>query len=358
MSEVTRRGFLKILGIGGVSLAGLGVACRPGQDNVERLISQLVPAENIIPGEAVWYATTCTECPAGCGLLLKVREGRVIKVEGNPDHPVSQGRHCMRGEAALQGLYNPDRLRAPLLRKNGTLVEVSWDEALQVLQQRLEAIPGHQTAWMTPPLSGALGRLMGRLIQRWGGQWVPYEPFHHAPLLRAVDRLFGRRESPVFDLEQADLVVSFGADFLDTWDAPVQWTRIYASRRVDPANRLAHIQIEPRLSLTGNRADLWIPVREGAEALVIGHLLYRLVEGRGDVPAPIRSFAQNFRSVNLDAAGVSAEEFERLEQALRQAKRPLVLGTGWTGAGWPRKRSPTRRSCITFHPWASSPVCR
>ncbi len=333
MSEVTRRGFLKILGIGGASLAGVGVACRPRQDNVERLISQLVPAENIIPGEAVWYATTCTECPAACGLLLKVREGRIIKVEGNPDHPVSGGRHCMRGEAALQGLYNPDRLRAPLLRKNGQLVEVSWEEAMAVFHQKLQDIPGHRIAWLTPPYGGSMARLMDQLLRGLGGQWVPYEPFHQAPLLRAAERLFGKKESPQFDLEQADLVVSFGADFLDTWDAPVQWTRIYASRRVDPQHRLRHIQVEPRLSLTGNRADHWVPVRPGKEIQVLGHLLYRLAEGRSDVPAPVRSFAEKFRTVDLRDAGVRSEDLELLEKALREARRPLVLGAGWTGGG-------------------------
>lgn len=112
MSDIKRRDFLKIIGVTGTGAAMTGCSQAP----VEKLIPYLVPPENIIPGVASWYATVCRECPAGCGMLVRTREGRAVKVEGNPKHPVNRGRLCIRGQASLQGLYNPDRIRQPLLR--------------------------------------------------------------------------------------------------------------------------------------------------------------------------------------------------------------------------------------------------
>src|SRR5574342_501485 len=110
---VSRRRFLKVLGVaGGGTLAA--TAC--GSQSPEKLIPYLIPVEDQIPGVATWYATTCRECPAGCGVHARVREGRAVKLEGNPDHPINRGKLCSRGQAALQGLYNPDRARGPMAR--------------------------------------------------------------------------------------------------------------------------------------------------------------------------------------------------------------------------------------------------
>ena len=93
-----RRDFLKLAGLG---LAGTAGGC--AQPPAERLIPYLIGPNDILPGVAYWYASTCRECPVGCGLLVKTREGRAIKVEGNPAHPINQGALCARGQASLQG---------------------------------------------------------------------------------------------------------------------------------------------------------------------------------------------------------------------------------------------------------------
>src|SRR5215471_3333011 len=136
MSEgFSRRSFLKLAATAGAAAAIPG--CEPA---ARKIIPYVVPDENVIPGVATFFATTCTECSAGCGIIAKVREGRVIKLEGNPQHPVSQGAICARGQAALQGLYNPDRLSKPQRRRaDGTLEEISWDDALKLLNDRLAA---------------------------------------------------------------------------------------------------------------------------------------------------------------------------------------------------------------------------
>ena len=118
-----RRDFLKVV------LGGATISLGAEHQRFTTLIPFLSPPENVIPGVATWFATSCRECPAGCGLLLKNRDARVVKVEGNPLHPINQGKTCARGQAFLQGLYDPDRLTRPLRRDNGKLRAASWESA-------------------------------------------------------------------------------------------------------------------------------------------------------------------------------------------------------------------------------------
>ena len=109
---IERRDFLKVLGVGG---AGATLtSCAPGA--ADKLIPYVVPSEDIVPGMSTWYRTTCRECPAGCGMDVRTREGRAIKAEGNPLSPVAHGKLCARGQASLHGLYNPDRVPQALAR--------------------------------------------------------------------------------------------------------------------------------------------------------------------------------------------------------------------------------------------------
>src|SRR5919202_2926871 len=139
-SGVRRREFLKVLGATGA--AGAAIGC--SSDRVEKLIPYLNHPDNTVPGVSTYYATTCRECAAGCGIIAETRDGRAIKLEGNPDHPLSRGAICARGQAALQGLYNPDRFRGPLMRRSasGPLEPVTWDQAIAALAQRLAALGG------------------------------------------------------------------------------------------------------------------------------------------------------------------------------------------------------------------------
>src|SRR5213076_3258508 len=123
-SGVKRREFLKVLGAAGATATAIGCS----QERVERLIPYLVSPNDTVPGVSTYYATTCRECSAGCGVIAETRDGRTIKLEGNPDHPLSRGALCSRGQAALQGLYNPDRFRGPMIRESGKLRNATWDE--------------------------------------------------------------------------------------------------------------------------------------------------------------------------------------------------------------------------------------
>ncbi|MFM9013828.1 MAG: twin-arginine translocation signal domain-containing protein, partial [Gemmatimonadota bacterium] len=133
---VKRRDFLKVLGVGGAAATATG--CSTG--DVEKLIPYLVSPDQTVPGVSNYYASTCRECAAGCGIIVEVRDGRAIKVEGNPDHPVNQVALCARGQSSLQGLYNPDRYRQPMKREGDALVPTTWDDAIGILAGKLAEV--------------------------------------------------------------------------------------------------------------------------------------------------------------------------------------------------------------------------
>jgi len=141
--KLNRRSFMKMMGWGGVgtALAGCDMPSTVTlEEGVEDVVSYLSPEEYVIPGVGVWYASTCTQCAAGCGIHGRVREGRVLKLEGNPESPVNKGKLCLMGQAGVQGHYNPDRITTPLLRSDGSLSPVSWEKAEQA------ALPGSPAA--------------------------------------------------------------------------------------------------------------------------------------------------------------------------------------------------------------------
>ncbi len=335
--EVNRRDFLKVLSIGGAA-ALTGCATQAP----EKLIPYLIPVEEIIPGKATWYATVCRECPAGCGMLVRTREGRAVKVEGNPDHPVNRGRLCARGQAALQGLYNPDRIRRPLLKEaSGGFRPVSWEEAEGWLVARLAELlkqgRGPGVTWITPHVTGSLDRLVDQWLKALGStRRLRYEPFAYEPI-KAANRLsFGREAIPTYDLESAEVILAFGADFLETWISPVMYAREFAAMRAYRDGRMGRfIFIGPRLSLTAANADRWIPARPGTEKLLaLGMVRVILVEGLAKGLSPeeagrIRRLVDRYDLKRVsEISRVEPEEVERLARIFAEGDPGLALGGG------------------------------
>src|SRR5678816_1497268 len=121
-SGVKRREFLKVLGASGAAVATAGCS----SEKVGHLIPYLVSPDETVSGVSTYYATTCRECSAACGLIAETRDGRTTKLEGNPAHPLNRGALCARGQSAVQGLYNPDRLRGPMVKEGDAWKAVSY----------------------------------------------------------------------------------------------------------------------------------------------------------------------------------------------------------------------------------------
>jgi len=331
--EVKRREFLKILGAStaGATLAGC-VRTPP-----ESLIPYLVPAEEMIPGKAVWYATVCRECPAGCGLRVRVREGRAVKVEGNPEHPINRGGTCARGQASLQGLYNPDRIQHPMRRKpNGEWEPLAWEAAEEWLAAELKKLrdagKGSRIAWMSGHETGSLSTL----IEQWLGGLrskarFSFEPIAHEALRKASELCFGAPVIPTHDFAAARMVLAFGADFLETWLSPVAYARGLAEMRQPKGGDMGRfIYVGPRLSMTACNADEWIAVRPHTEAVLALGLVHVIVAenlasaGAAEVRGLVEKYAPNTVAART---GVPVERIRELAGAFAHSSPALAVGS-------------------------------
>ncbi len=338
-----RRSFFKIVATSGVAVAAAGC----GQDAneligrlPEKLIPYVVPPEGIVPGVAAYFSTVCRECPAGCGLVAKNRDGRIIKLEGNPDHPVNAGALCIRGQAALQGLYHPDRHRSPLIAGKA----VAWDEAGKQLADKLGALvngrQGSRIALVSGLETGSLGRLMDEWTKALGARpRIAYEPLGYEALRAANRATFGRDTIPHYAIEDAGYLLSFGADFLETWLNPVAYAGAFARMHALGRGRAGtFVAVEPRQSMTAANADEWLRNAPGAEGVVALAMLKVIVdEGLQAKEADAGTLRAAVKGVDLaksaEASGVSAEAIKRVAHDFAGAKDALAVGGGMAAAG-------------------------
>jgi len=326
MSELDRRDFLKIVGLsaGAAAAAGCG-------DPADKLIPYVIQPEEITPGIPVVYASTCQECPAACGLHVKTREGRPIKLEGNPEHPINQGRLCARGQTGIGRTYHPDRIEGPASRSgDGTLQSIGWDDAKNKLVAKLGSAASK--TWI---LGGRVGTSLDNLIDRFtaaaglAGR-LSYEPFGQHALIEASEAVFGASAAPVFDVSGADLIVDFGSDFLDTGFSPTEHATQFSQNRdvsahSDGGARL--IVIGARQNLTASNADHWIPAAPGSEGL-LALALARTVADRKGSDVVTSAVAGADVNAAISAAGIERSVFDGIVDKLVAAKHAVALPPG------------------------------
>ncbi len=333
-SGMSRRKFLKV--IGAASAAGVAGCADSAQQNVFPHVRGQVEQ---VPGVAVWYSSTCGECPAGCGIRIRTREGRAVKIEGNPDHPISQGGLCALGQSALQHHYDPDRIRQPLARGpqvGSPFQPISWQDAYARIANAMRNSE-KKKAILTGHVSGAEEELVSSFSASCEAEHVVYDLMEQSVIAQAAELVYGVKGLPNYKLSEADVIVNFGADFLETWISPVEYARGWsdARRKKLPAKV---IHVEPRLSLTGANADLWLSARPGTEMKVLLLLIKLIIEGgRGDITAQLRTRLEALTSsVSLDVvaseSGVSRSRLLSVARYLSEANAPLVLGGGAAGS--------------------------
>lgn len=333
-----RRQFLKLGGA--TAFATLFGGC----DKVQRtLIPFVIPPENTTLGEALWYASVCGQCPAGCGIVVRVSEGRAKKIEGNPLHPVNRGRLCPRGQAALQALYHPERLSRPMklsgARGSGTYAPISWEEALSLLMVPLKKAQAEAPAsllMLTEPMRGHAGLVAGRFMKAFGSKHrVAWDPFGADAMLSANASIHGVRDLPEHDLANARYLLSFSGDFLETGISPVHYARGYGQMRgARETIRGKFVHFGPRLSMTAAAADLFLPCTPGTEGIValgIAHVMVRdrLVAASGiagqladDLLAYSPEAVERRTGVHAHDIAAVAEEFARNQPGI------AIPGTG------------------------------
>ncbi len=347
MPKISRRDLLQYIGAGGVGAVGGVLYGESVQRNVELLIPQVVPPEDYSPGVASWYNTICNQCSAGCGISVRIREGKAKKIEGNPAHPVSQGRLCARGQAGLNALYNPDRIRTPLTnagqRGSGDFDVMSWDEALTTVGSRIGRLKIENDAsrvrLLTGRARGHLHELFAQFMDLLGSEHYQQYDFTYPHALRAANKIcFGTDVLPYYDIRNADNLLSFGADYLGTWLSPVHHGLAYGHlRQGRPGRRGKTVQIEPRMSLSGAAADVWIAARPGTEGLLALGIAHALVsEGhyagsdRNEWSAALQAYSPSRVSADTE---VSEDDIASLARDFGTSTASLAIAGGAVAAG-------------------------
>jgi molybdopterin-containing oxidoreductase family iron-sulfur binding subunit len=333
MSEFSRRDFLRA-----VTLAGTAAAAGCSSESARQLIPHIIPPEDIVPGEATWYATTCRECPAGCGLLAKNRDGRVIKVEGNPLHPVNEGKVCPRGQASVQGIYHPDRYRGPRRRNpQGNWESISWEAGEGLLLAKLSELRkgrGRTPGLLSELTTGAQRDSSGDGSQSWGRRSALHEPWPTNPAPSQPNCLRPDR-IPTYRIDRADFLLSFGANFLEAWLSDVQYARQFASFRTPrEKGKNLFIYVGPRYSMTAANADHWVAVSPENLSLVAWGILRILLAKsssplREELKSSLEGKLRDFSPETVQSrTGVKVETLQELARKISASQRPLVLASG------------------------------
>lgn len=342
---IDRRGFLA--GVGGLAAgAGLGG------------LSHWLPFESPrmgpdwAAGEERFVHSTCMLCPAHCGIRGRLMDGRLVRISGNPLHPISAGGLCAKGVAGLQLLYHPARLTGPVERTgppgSAEFKPVTWDYALERIATKLEELREQGGAKSVVMIAGHTPGLMGELLDQLtaagGTSHLVHEDYSDASseVLRLCQ---GIDSQPAFDLSSSDLVLSFGAPLAEAWSGLPQ----AASARNAPVGRQPRwVQIDVRHSRTAAQADEWIAVRPGNYGLLALGLAYVILkegifdaegvrdrvrglegeEGPNGQPLPgFRSLVAKYgRTAEIaDRTGLDPEVIVRLAKSFGLAKRPVAL---------------------------------
>jgi molybdopterin-containing oxidoreductase family iron-sulfur binding subunit len=280
-----RRDFLKALGfgLGAVTLA----ACQ--KVPVHKSIPYLVKPEEIVPGIPNYYTSTFN----GHSVLVKTREGRPIKIEGNPDCMLSKGSLDAKGQASVLDLYDVSKLKGPVLND----ADATWDNIDKFVKQELlkvktggKKIRIVSSTVNSPSTKAAIADFAAQYPNT---KHIQVDAVSYTGIIKANENSFGKAVLPRYRFDKADLIVSFGADFLGTWISPLEFSRQYVSKRNNTAlegkKMSRHIQFETGMSLTGSNADARLPLKPSEEGIALLNLYAAL----GGVLSGTKSLANN-----------------------------------------------------------------
>jgi anaerobic selenocysteine-containing dehydrogenase len=354
-----RRNFFKILSASSAALGACG-------GKADKAIPLLVPEHEIVPGEEQWHPAVCAGCGAGCATVVRIMEGirtvkrngeefreriaAIKKIEGNPLDPISGGHLCARGQASVQSLYHPDRLRGPMKRTGprgqAQFAAVSWNDAVVQVAEKLAQVRSADPAGIVFLAGGQPGTrslAITRFTQALGAPApVVCSIADHQAERKAAGIVFGWKGLPVYDLSRAYYTLGVGADFLGGWASPVYYARQFGEFRQGRRQiRGRLVQAESRLSVTAAAADQWLPLRPGTEPqflAAVGRLLLdgRLARNAEALPKPVvRVFQEADPAGLLAACGLDEKRVRQIVQELGESEAPLVLA----GASIPQTNS-------------------
>ena len=322
-SGIDRRDFLKVLGWSGAAVALSGCGNTSIEDGKETVVSYVEANDYMVPGIGVYFNSTCAQCDAGCSINGRIREGRVLKLEGNPDSAINKGKLCGLGQAGVQHHYNPDRVREPLLRKGNKGEAISWDKAYALIAEKMAGVQGDEIALLSGGVSGHLKVLLGNYLDSLNTKnHFVYEAVAPGVVRAANQKAYGV-EMPRYRLDKAKVILSFGADFLGAWVSPVHFSQQYAQfRKGVDGQRGVLVQVESKMTLTGANADRWLAVKPGTE----GVLALGIINALGTAAGEVADLVKEYSLVRVSReTGVSVSQIEKVTALLKMRSPSLVL---------------------------------
>ncbi|MCY4436108.1 MAG: molybdopterin-dependent oxidoreductase [Chloroflexi bacterium] len=335
-----RRDVLKLAGTSGLGMgAAVAFAGCGTPDREFHIQSPVEIPEDTITGLDTWYASICQDSGDGCGVIVRVKSGRARKIEGNPDYPLNRGKSSARAQAALQTLYNPDRIPNPMIprrnRGSGRYRFMRWDDVLPDFQERLSAAQNGGIVMITEPVNGHLGMILERFTQNIGARWLTFEPLEQAAVRQASAQVFGTTRVPQFDIANTAYVLSIGGNFLEGGDSPVHYGQAYGEfRQGENRSRGTFAHFDTHLTMTAANADEWHPVNPGTEGILALSIAHAVLDGR-PVPAALQPLTGGEGSLDAyaaeqvaDVTGVPVEVIERVAHDFAAAPTAVAMGGG------------------------------
>ncbi len=305
-SGATRRDFLKYLGFS-TAAAAIAASC---ETPVHKAIPFLHKPDDVVPGVADFYATTFVSEGESIPVVAKVRDGRPIKIEGNTFSFFTKGGTSAKAQASVLDLYDTSRQRFPM----GSGSAISWEQLDKAVTEELQAAGPVVLLTGTVTAPSTLQIISEFLAKYPGSRHVQYDAISYSGMLLANEATYGKRALPSYRFENANVIVSLGADFLGTWLDPVSFQRGFtANRKINPDNpRMSkHYQFESMISMTGANADERFTHRP-SEAGAVALALLSAVNGSGingiaspKLKAGIEKAAADLRAANGAALVVS-----------------------------------------------------
>ncbi len=333
-----RRDFIRLMGM--ASGATLATSCGV-EKGTHKLIPYLVPPDqDIIPGEAVFKNTTCTECPENCGLSAKIYDKLIdnqhkwlpTKLEGINAHPINDGTLCVRGQASLTRLYHENRIKTPQLRDSlGNFVTTSWDELYSKILSTLHETRNQnkKSVYLTNRTTGSISKLTKQFCSQLQIERLPeFEVFSHSAIRTANQILFNQNDIPDYRIADADFLLTIGADILETFVQPVAFARQLSQAKKYADFRWFHV--EPHASLTGFQADKRLVVHPQSEVYLMAYLIHALNESARKKLSGrmLAAVAKPALDEVTEKTGLNREQIDTIVENIKTSEKPLVISGG------------------------------
>ena len=323
--QSSRRDFLKLCGFS-FAVTALS-SC---QSKISKAVPYVIAPSEITPGEALYYASSYINGNDYCSIIVKTRDGRPIKIEGNPESGITMGGTSARVQASVLDLYDGNRFHGPM--KAG--VSAAWESIDMEIISRLQKITEENgtIVLLTPTIfSPSTEAVISEFLKKIkGSEWVQYDAISYSAMLEANNISFGKQVIPDYRFDKADLIVSFGADFLGTWLSPIEYTKQFSSRRTPELDMNRLIQLESNLSLTGSNADNRIQIKPSQEPAILLNIyneILKSVEDRNIIvpssPVDVTDISKKLLSLPGKSMVISGSNIKQVQLLVNEINRLL-----------------------------------